>query len=270
MKRLILAAILALTSIGLVATPVAADDFECGTPGGDPETIEGGTFDNIVVPTGATCVLIGVTVQGNVLAKPASELEIDESTVGGGLKAETDAGVFGFGTTVAGSWICDGCFFDDLFSVNVGGDISVKGAELGNFMCDVTVGGNLTITESIGGDGFPFEIDNAGVDGNLAFTRNEGPASITNSGIGGSLQFSNNDVNGVADAVACDGPSGSITDGTLVGNEVGGNIQVTRNTGQLTIADNHADGSLQCSGNTPPPVGGGNTASSKQGQCRTL
>ena len=49
-------------------------------------------------------------------------------------------------------------------------------------------------------------------------------------------------------------------------------MQVVDNTGTFPteIARNVIDGNLQCERNQPAPVGGGNTARKKQGQCADL
>lgn len=54
-------------------------------------------------------------------------------------------------------------------------------------------------------------------------------------------------------------------------NVVGGNLQAFQNTGGLEIRKNRIDGNLQCKGNDPAPVGGGNIVEgSKEDQCRRL
>lgn len=54
-------------------------------------------------------------------------------------------------------------------------------------------------------------------------------------------------------------------------NVVGGNLQAFQNMGGLEIRKNRIDGNLQCKGNDPAPVGGGNIVEgSKEDQCRRL
>ena len=53
-------------------------------------------------------------------------------------------------------------------------------------------------------------------------------------------------------------------------NVVGGNIQIVKNFGGVRVYGNRIDGALQCKENSPAPTGSGNTASSKEGQCRRL
>ena len=51
---------------------------------------------------------------------------------------------------------------------------------------------------------------------------------------------------------------------------VSGDIQIFGNDAGVTLHRNSAGGNLQCDGNDPSPRGAGNTASSKEGQCRRL
>lgn len=53
-------------------------------------------------------------------------------------------------------------------------------------------------------------------------------------------------------------------------NDIGGNMQVFQNTGGVTLLKNLIAENLQCKENSPPPIGGGNSAGSKQDQCASL
>ncbi len=57
---------------------------------------------------------------------------------------------------------------------------------------------------------------------------------------------------------------------SLHSNEIVGSVQANNNTGGLEITGNQIGNGLQCQGNNPPPVGGGNVAKQKQGQCLYL
>jgi hypothetical protein len=96
---------------------------------------------------------------------------------------------------------------------------------------------------------------------------------VLNSTVGGSIQTGED----VGIEIAGNLVGGNITVvGTRVGpsnvvdNTVGGNLQYFNNNGVSNISGNNVGGDLQCSENTPPPIGGGNTASSKEGQCAAL
>ncbi len=53
-------------------------------------------------------------------------------------------------------------------------------------------------------------------------------------------------------------------------NEIVGSLQANKNVGGLSITGNRIGNGLQCQDNNPLPVGGGNTAKQKQGQCLNL
>ncbi len=57
---------------------------------------------------------------------------------------------------------------------------------------------------------------------------------------------------------------------SLRNNDVVDSIQADKNTGGLEITGNMIGNGLQCRDNNPPPVGGGNIAKQKQGQCVNL
>ena len=57
---------------------------------------------------------------------------------------------------------------------------------------------------------------------------------------------------------------------SLRDNDIVGSVQANKNTGGLEITGNRIGNGLQCQDNTPPPVGGGNIAKQKQGQCVNL
>jgi hypothetical protein len=88
MKRLfgiIAAGVLVATGLLLVpaAGPAAADDRRCaGTIG--KRTID----DNIVVPRGQTCRLLGTRVEGNVIVRPNARLIVRGAYVDGNIQGE--------------------------------------------------------------------------------------------------------------------------------------------------------------------------------------
>ncbi len=56
----------------------------------------------------------------------------------------------------------------------------------------------------------------------------------------------------------------------LENNDIVGSVQANKNTGGLEITGNRIGNGLQCQDNRPAPVGGGNIAKQKQGQCQLL
>lgn len=56
----------------------------------------------------------------------------------------------------------------------------------------------------------------------------------------------------------------------LEDNDIVGSVQANKHTGGLEITGNRIGNGLQCQDNRPAPVGGGNIAKQKQGQCQFL
>lgn len=81
-----------------------------------------------------------------------------------------------------------------------------------------------------------------------------GGAAVLSSRISGDLQY-----DGMTRALRADS------------NVVGGNIQIVKNFGGVSVTWNRIDGALQCKENRPAPTGGGNVAGEgKEDQCRAL
>lgn len=78
-------------------------------------------------------------------------------------------------------------------------------------------------------------------------------ATIRNARITGDLQF--------------DAQRGPVL---AAGNRVNGNLQAFGNRGGVSLIGNAINGNLQCKENVPAPTGSGNTAASKEDQCRWL
>ena len=89
---------------------------------------------------------------------------------------------------------------------------------------------------------------------------------VTITQVGGFLNFSGNTVGGSVTIV------GATNSGvkSVNGNTVRGNL-VLQEIADLNVFDNQVSGALRCSGNTPDPIGGNNTANGgKFGQCAAL
>lgn len=56
----------------------------------------------------------------------------------------------------------------------------------------------------------------------------------------------------------------------VVRSDVRGNLQIFKNTADVTLVDNRIDQTLQCGENEPAPTGSGNVAEEKEGQCSAL
>ena len=78
----------------------------------------------------------------------------------------------------------------------------------------------------------------------------DGTGQVLNTRINGDLQFFSNNTRMVAK-----------------GSTILANFQANQNKGGLVIQNNRISENLQCQSNTPAPVGSGNTAGDKEGQC---
>jgi hypothetical protein len=84
---------------------------------------------------------------------------------------------------------------------------------------------------------------------------------------GSSFRLHNNTVRGNLEFIGNNGFPQEI-----FANFVGGNLKYEKNSGgaPVNISNNRIGGNLECKDNALPPVGGGNTASSKKDQCAGL
>jgi hypothetical protein len=232
-KLLFILAALASAVVALGAKPVApANDTTC------VGTLPAGTYDNVVVPNGASCSLDDShIVTGNI--KVFGGLQLRGTDVRGNVEGD-EADWFGM-TDTSGTGAGT--------PTRVGGNVSMKKTvgnppfRAANFVCDNTkIVGNLQIEESpaaadwgIGVDPYlPFCFAGAHIGGNYQASKNAGDLFHRQNVIAEDFQLFDN-VGGVKD---------------LFFNTIGEN--------------------LQCDKNTPPPVGSGNTARQKEGQCAAL
>jgi hypothetical protein len=132
----------------------------------------------------------------------------------------------------------------------------------------VTVEGNIIV-----GRGATLLSSGGSVEGNI---QAEGAARVVvgNSRIGGSFQIEqgggaeirSTPVEGDIQLESNGGPVQHV-----IGNRVGGNVQINANRGGVDIVGNTIDGNLQCQANNPAPTGGSNTVrESREGQCENL
>lgn len=57
---------------------------------------------------------------------------------------------------------------------------------------------------------------------------------------------------------------------TVEKSRIAGSLQLSKNTGGIALARNHIGNTLQAQDNDPPPVGEGNAAREKKGQCKKM
>ncbi len=146
--------------------PAMADVVCSGTIGAMP------IDDNIAVPGGATCVLDGTVVDGNVLVAPNATLRATDVDVSGNI--QTDDG---------------GASEVTVLSSVVDGDIQVFDSSRAN-VGGTTVGGNIQLE----GNDDDLVVTANQVDGDVQLFGNDGGTKrITGNTIGGNLQCTGND-----------------------------------------------------------------------------
>lgn len=190
--------------------------------------IGAGTVDQVVVPSGARCLLDGTRVEGNVLVKTDGRLETRDARIDGNIQAEDAHTV----TTRQGTV--------------VEGDIQVKRRAVTTVEGTV-VGGNLQVEEG----GASLTLTGGRIRGDLQFAK-AAAATITGVEIDGNLQLTGN-----RDALAAEG---NVVFGNLqifenrggvllVANRVAQNLQCGENrpapTGSGNVAGEKED---QCEG----------------------
>jgi hypothetical protein len=182
------------------------EDTECrGVPAEDefftvlPTT---GTFDNVVVPRGATCFLLGSTVRGNVTALEDSRLFMVEDIVGGNVEGHKASAVGVLFSTVRGNIYIIEAHDPTFFSALVLGTTLPKGnihIEKGRFPngdwvveASTLAKGNIKVKEN-GSLAESFIFDNQ-VAGDVQVVKNTGPGfkSVDGNTIGGNLQCKKN------------------------------------------------------------------------------
>jgi hypothetical protein len=297
--RKVFVVVAALVAATLVQASAALAD--------DDETVRctgplSGTIDaDLVVPRGAVCELTGARVAGDVVVKAQARLVALRSRIKGDVECfagPSDAGFFCdilSGTVVEGDGEarrggelhlhgghllgeaeagpgsvfltspqlegpparalvgedveCNRCVFLDLISSDIHGSVEIKGESQGSFIAEGNeIGGSVKLAGSAAGD-FVFLITDNTVHRSVTFKENTGPALIAGNTVGGKLRVLENRSAGEF----CFDPNdpASCIEG-------------------LTVADNQVGKALVCRGNVPPPVGDGNTADRKKGQCRAL
>jgi hypothetical protein len=208
----------------------AGNTFECVGP-------ETGTFENVVVPRDAFCTLSNSTVTGDIKALRGSTLFMINMTVGGSIEGNKADNV-------------------ELAAINgarnlVGGSIRIRDGGEGAFICG---------TDLPEGD---IEVERMfGFNGQNGFVHLGG--SICEGGFGGGNTLAQGSIRVKRNTNTTFGIGLEI-----VGNTVGGDLQVLRNQGPQTklVQNNTVAGKLQCFDNESPFVGGPNTASVAEGQC---
>jgi hypothetical protein len=248
--RTLLAGLAATAAATLTIGPVhAAPATDCNG------SVSGTTVGPLVVPSGATCTLTDVVVNGSVRVEAGGALVTDDTTVNGsviGRQARTvrliDTDVVGTGTA---------------------GNVNLRGTAgpivIGSQGCavDPSTGNNIILVNNHGTIAICFMT----VGETVSLRDNDKTIGVFHNTIGNPLVVQNNTARFIR-----------IRDNE-VGLTGGGSMLVQNNhtTGTTTTADglrllrNHSHNRLNCTGNADAPVGTGNTADNgKLGQCAAL
>jgi hypothetical protein len=231
MKGITLVAAVFMSAALVVLLPATAEanDTEC------TGTMTGGTFDNVVVPPGATCVLINATVLGNVKALEDSRLRIDFGNIFGNVEGDKADVVQIFVTDVRGQ-----------ISIKEGGpavgpapEFQVCGNGMDFTTCEVAI---------IGGSNVFF--------GGIQIEKMVGTVLIAGARVRENVKVEANVI--AAPEILF-----------LQNNRVSGNFEVFKNTGNgnKQVLGNNVHQSLQCFEHDPPFFAAGNIAGNAQGQC---
>lgn len=230
-------ALFALLASALVVAPgAAAGDTPCVS------TLLPGTYDNVVVPPGQTCILNSVTVLGNVKALQDSRLRINSSNVGGNVEGDKADIVQVDASTVR-----------ENITIKEGGPAVAPAA--GFHFCTQFSPPSSTPCEAV-------VINSTIEDGNIQIEKMQGDTVVRANGllslspIRGNIQIYETFV-AAAEFLSIDG------------NSVSQNVQVFKNggPGRKLVVFNTVRENLQCFENVPPFVGSANIARQAQGQC---
>jgi hypothetical protein len=247
----------------LSATPAASDDeqqFQC------VGTMTGVIPGDVIVPPGATCILVNATVLGDVQVRPTGALWTQVNVhVRFNIQADRPL------------WIGLGFPFG-VPPNTVGGDVQVKqtiatpppAAGAFNFLCNTRVR-NVQLEESspdapwdIGQWHSCHEFRNF-IGGDVQAFKNQSRVRIGQNRIDGDLQFVENTTTALGMHEIVGVPFGS-NGPQVLPQEVGGDLQVFKNVGGVLVAGNHVDGNLQCADNAPPATAGPNVVG-RSNQC---
>ena len=215
---------------------------------------------NYTVPAGTTLWLQGATINGNVTVPAGAQFASTGGAVNGSVTS-SGGPVAMSATTVTGNVQSSGGGLSigptTVIKGNVqpgGGPFCSQGASLVHDQ--VQIRGNLTVQYL--SSSTTSTVSNTIVGNNLQWQYNSSPGVIGSSG-----------GNNILGNLIVQYNTGKVTVGSSgAPNSTTGNIIVGSNTGGGTITGNSASGNCLLSGDKPPIVGSGNTASPKgQNQC---
>lgn len=223
---------------------------------------------DLVVPRGASCVLTGTVIQGDVRVAPDADLITSGVTIEGDIRVTGNAYLEMEESSVDGRIIQRAAFGSFLSATAHGDDIDARSGsgDYAGFVItddadasgDVKVfGGELLLENSevagdvIARDGLYADVYDTFIDGELRSLRNEDGSIVCSSAIQGASVFRDNGLTvqlGGDAVVTCEGSS-----------YWGSDVRVAGTMGETWIDDNIVNGNLRLSGNDPvATLGDGN------------
>jgi hypothetical protein len=295
-KFFIVAAAVVAAALAQASAALAGESVRCTGP-------MTGTIDaNLIVPRNAFCELTDAHVTGNVIVQRFARLDALNSRIEGNI-------ICSGGPSDQDKW-CDllsGTVVEGNGIVGRGGELHLHGGHvLGNvragpgsvFLTSPELEGLPAATALVGGNVrcircIFVDLVASRIEGNVLITReSEGSFIVEGNEILGRLQILRSSAGEAAFVIAGNTIHRSVTFSRnrgptqILENVIGGNLRVLRNRSRgefcfdpedpescfegLMIAGNEVEETLNCQKNRPAPVGGGNTAERKLGQCREL
>lgn len=159
-------------------------------------------------------------------------------------------------------------------------NVVVRGDVVAEVDAEVVTLDRTAVTGDVTSQAHRLVLDTAAINGGVSATEARDGVVVTRSVVRGDLR-TNNVETGLTIGSATDPTRGNVVGGTLTvsgtyaaglvaRNAVAGDLVVRDNAAEVTLRRNVVRGALTCAGNDPAPLGGGNVAGAKTGQCAAL
>lgn len=213
------------------------------------DEVNGGSFRSVLVPEGATCTLIGVQVERDVVVLEGGRLVMLGSSVGDDLRGRSPASIHIDCSPARGADPGTPCSTnssvgDDVVIVGTSADLDPTATVDPNKICNTFVGDDLEIRDS--GAGAPWDI------GGGSCTRGAGPTLDA----GGNTVLGDMEIEDNAAVLKIDS------------NDIAKDLEVEDNSAQVAITNNEIGDDLDCDDNSPDPTGFSNEVhDDAKGEC---
>ena len=228
---------------------------------------------DLVVAKGDSCVLTGVSVDGQVRVQSGADLLVTDTTVADRVVVQADGYFDAVRATIGGSVVSNGgygVYLDDSSVAGAYQGRAAEGAEPFLYSYDSSIDGRVNVaqglvhleTVSVGGkvtsEGTRYtDIIDSTLSGDLAVTGNAEGASVCASEVDGAVTMTGN-------AGVQLGTGGGIID-CEDGNYFGSDVTVSNSTVGTDVSGNIIRGALTGEGNDPAPTGADNRVRGEMG-----